>query len=337
MDKDTIAQLDLLPYNTFGIHAEAESFIEVTQVSQLAQIIQTGDKIHILGGGSNILITDTVPGIVIYNRLKGIKMEREDDEFVWVEVASGEVWNDWVSYAISLNWYGLVNLALIPGTVGAAPIQNIGAYGVEVKERIEQVVYYDLENGKLCRLDNEACNFGYRDSIFKQQLSGKVFVTSVVFKLSKHFNPVLGYEALSKEIREIPPADLTARMVFETVCRIRKSKLPDPKMIGNAGSFFKNPTLSSDQFVELNDTYPGVPYYPSEAGRIKVPAGWLIEKCGWKGLREQNCGVHHLQALVLVNYGKATGRELLNLSDRIIKSVWERFGIMLEREVQIWP
>jgi len=326
----------LRPYNTFAIDATAEYFAELTNADQLGEIEAMPYERHVLGGGSNILITQPVKGLVIHNKLKGIAILKEDADHVWLQAQAGEVWHELVLYAIARGWGGIENLALIPGTVGAAPMQNIGAYGAEVKDTIESVTFWHWEDKMFRTYTNAACRFGYRDSVFKQELRGKVFITSVVFRLNKRPVYNTSYGAIAQELEGIGVKDLSAAAIAQAVINIRTSKLPDPKEIGNAGSFFKNPTILLTQYDTLRDRHPGIPCYPVSDTQVKVPAGWLIEQCGWKGYRQDNIGVHAKQALVLVNYGGGAGEKLWELSVKIVRSVSEQFGIELEREVQVW-
>lgn len=329
--------ISLQPYNTFGISAHAEHFIQLTDKSQLPEITSTwpGEK-HVIGGGSNILLTKDVEGITILNRLKGIELIKEDKDHVWLKVASGEVWHELVMYAISHGWAGIENLALIPGTVGAAPMQNIGAYGVEVKEVIEEVTAWHWGEQQYITLNNEQCRFGYRDSIFKHELKGKVLITDVLYRLNKKAVFNTSYGAITQELEKMGVTELSIKAIADAVIAIRSSKLPDPKVIGNAGSFFKNPSISKKQYDELQQQYPVIPSYPIDDSHVKVPAGWLIEQCGLKGYTTGNTGVHEKQALVLVNKGQATGKEIWELSEKVLKTVQQKFGIALEREVQVW-
>jgi UDP-N-acetylmuramate dehydrogenase len=275
-------------------------------------------------------------GLVVHNILKGIHLEKEDENHVWLRVEAGEIWHELVMYAIRKGWAGIENLALIPGTVGAAPIQNIGAYGVEAKETIENVCAWHWEEKTFVTYKNTDCNFGYRDSIFKTSLRDKVFISSVTFRLNK--KPVFNtsYGPIQKELEKMNVSELSIKAIADAVITIRRSKLPDPKQFGNAGSFFKNPAISQQHFELLQTNYPDIPSYPFNEISVKVPAGWLIEKCGWKGYRKHNIGVHQKQALVLVNYGNAKGEDIWELSGEILESVKQRFGIILEREVQVW-
>lgn len=329
--------ISLQPYNTFGIDARAVHFIQLTNKSQVPEITAKwpGEK-HVIGGGSNILLTQDVNGITILNRLKGIELIKEDDNHVWLSVASGEVWHELVMYAIGKGWAGIENLALIPGTVGAAPMQNIGAYGVEVREVIAEVTAWHWEEHRYITLNNEQCRFGYRDSIFKHELKGKVFITDVLFRLNKKAVFHTSYGAIRQELEDTGVTELSIKAIADAVIAIRSSKLPDPKVMGNAGSFFKNPSVSKAQYDELQKEHPGIPSYPIDDNHVKVPAGWLIEQCGLKGYTTGNTGVHEKQALVLVNKGNATGKEIWELSEKVLQTVQQQFGIILEREVQLW-
>jgi UDP-N-acetylmuramate dehydrogenase len=324
--------------NTFGIDVPCEALIEFSSADELTNL--GGEEalprpFHVLGGGSNVLLTGPVQGTVLLNRIKGISVVDEDPESVWLKVGAGEGWHDLVLYAISNSWGGIENLALIPGTVGASPIQNIGAYGVEVKDTITEVEVWDWETDSLRSYKNKECRFGYRDSVFKGQLKGRIVVTAVTFQLSKKPRLNTAYGAIQDELTALG-LEPSVQSVAQAVINIRKSKLPDPAVIGNAGSFFKNPTIPEDVFKQLKDRHPTVPSYPAGNGLVKLPAGWLIEYCGWKGRREGEAGVHAKQALVLVNYGNAAGQEIWDLSEAVLKSVKETFGIQLEREVQVW-
>ncbi len=328
--------ISLKPYNTFGIEAGARHFTVLNNREQLAEITEWPGAKHIIGGGSNILLTRDVEGLTILNKLQGIEKIKEDAQHVWLKTASGEVWHQLVMYAISHGWAGIENLALIPGTVGAAPMQNIGAYGVEVKEVIEEVTCWHWEEQRYITLNNAQCRFGYRDSIFKHELKEKVFITDVLFRLNKQ--PVFNtsYGAISQELERMGATELSIKAIADAVIAIRTSKLPDPKVIGNAGSFFKNPSVSKLLYDELQNRFPGIPSYPINETHVKVPAGWLIEQCGLKGYTMGNTGVHEKQALVLVNKGNATGKEIWELSEKVLQTVQEQFGITLEREVQTW-
>ena len=327
--------VSLRPYNTFGMDVAAERFVILNDEAEIPAIAALSPVRHVVGGGSNILLTKPVEGMVILNRLKGIEVVQEDANHVWIKAAAGEVWHDLVQYAIGNNFGGIENLALIPGTVGASPIQNIGAYGVEVRETISMVYGWHWAEGHAVALTNEQCRFGYRDSIFKQELKDKILVTSVVFRLSKHPEFRTSYGAITQEL-EVMGLQPSVKNIANAVINIRRSKLPDPAIIGNAGSFFKNPAILKGLYETLHQQYPLLPSYPVDDDHVKVPAGWLIEHCGWKGIRIEDAGVHVKQALVLVNYGHAGGHEILQLSEDVIQSVKAAFGIELEREVQIW-
>jgi UDP-N-acetylmuramate dehydrogenase len=327
--------ISLQPYNTFGMNVPAASMVTLSDKDQLPEITALSERRKVLGGGSNILLTKPVDTLLLRNLLKGILVEREDKDHVWVRVQGGEVWHDFVLFAIGNNLGGVENLALIPGTVGAAPIQNIGAYGVEVKETIETVEAWSWEEQQLITLHNSDCSFGYRDSIFKQELKDKILITSVLFRLNKHPELRTSYGAINEELARMQAVP-TVGNIAQAVINIRQSKLPDPKEIGNAGSFFKNPAISKIQYEQLRAAFPLMPAYPVDALHVKVPAGWLIEQTGLKGYRKGDAGVHARQALVLVNYGMATGEDIWNLSTEVISAVQSKFGIELEREVQVW-
>jgi UDP-N-acetylmuramate dehydrogenase len=342
-------------FNTFGINVMAKEFAEVDRETDLVEIISDchdkSRKLLILGGGSNVLFTGDFDGMVARICTRGIEILKDDDKEVHVRVAAGEDWDGLVEYCVNQGWGGLENLSGIPGCVGSSPIQNIGAYGAELKDN-----FLSLEGINMCTsgkvlFNSDRCQFGYRDSIFKQALKGRIVITHVVLCLSK--NPVinLSYRALKQKLSHLPEKEITIRTVRETVLGIRSSKLPDPKVIGNAGSFFKNPVISYSKLEELKDRFPGVVFYLTpwpplqlergnrgtggKGGEAKLAAGWLIEQCGWKGYRSGDAGVHKDQALVLVNYGKASGHEILNLAGKIQKSVKEKFGVDLDREVNV--
>jgi UDP-N-acetylmuramate dehydrogenase len=333
------SQINLESFNTFGIPARAKFFSQVHSLDSLKEIIslnkQSKQKLWILGGGSNVLFTKDPDAWVLKNEIKGIKIIKEDETAVWVEVFGGEEWHSFVMQSLENKWYGLENLALIPGSVGASPIQNIGAYGVEVKDLISEVYAIDLESGETMVFDNEACQFSYRNSIFKQALKGKVFVYKVIFKLKK--SPVVNieYRALKDELEKEKIKNPMPLDIAKAVIAVRRSKLPDPAEIGNSGSFFKNPEISKEAFQPLKQKYIDIPNYPGKDGKIKLAAGWLIDKAGWKGYRDGNIGVHKKQALVLVNYGGGTGKEIFDLSKKIIDDIQSKFGITLVREVNV--
>lgn len=338
-----LENVSLLPYNTFGVNVSASHVFCLNQPADLNDIqgypvfrkmSQNLSSILVLGQGSNILFTGDFDGIVIRNMIGGIKIIEEDSSSVTVEAGAGVIWNDLVDYAVSRNLWGMENLALIPGTAGAAPVQNIGAYGVEAADVIIRVNVFNLETGQWMVLENSECRFGYRDSIFKRCLKNKVVICSVLFRLSKRSEPRLGYSGVREELGRRGINDPSAGDIAEAVAAIRRSKLPDPALLGNGGSFFKNPVVSEPVFQRLKGSYPLMPFHTQE-NLYKIPAGWLIEQAGWKGYRSGNAGCYEKQSLILVNYGNATGKEILELSERISGSVASMFGIDLEREVNV--
>jgi UDP-N-acetylmuramate dehydrogenase len=328
--------ISLKPFTTFGIDQKAKYFTRVGTLSELKlALIAAKEKhlpVYILGGGSNILLTRDVEGLVIKLEIKGIHLVKEEGDQLWVEVGAGEMWHELVLHCIEREWAGLENLSLIPGTVGASPMQNIGAYGVEIKDVFASLQAMHRETLEMHSFDAEACQFGYRESVFKQTLKDQYVITSVTFRLSRTPNFHLEYGAIREVLAANGIAQPSIRAISDAVIQIRQSKLPDPKEIGNAGSFFKNPTIPTSQFDLLKSNYPGIPGYPSSEG-VKVAAGWLIEQAGWKGKRIGDVGVHAKQALVLVNYGGGSGEEIKSLSQQIQTSVLEKFGIHLHPEV----
>lgn len=331
------SNVSLRHLNTFGLDADARYFVNVSSVDELTAVLRDpvwkGIPKFILGGGSNILLTQDIDALVIHPGIKGINVLEETEETVTLEVGAGEVWHDFVMHCVDNGYGGVENLSLIPGTVGAAPMQNIGAYGVEIKSVIESVEAVDIESGQKRVFSNAECEFGYRESIFKKALKHQYVITGATFRLSK--KPVLNaaYGDVQKTLQEMGAKNPTIRDISEAIMQIRRSKLPDPAEIGNAGSFFKNPEIPVAQFAQLRETFPEVPGYPVDAETVKVPAGWLIERAGWKGYREGEIGVHARQALVLVNYGGGTGAQIKALAEKIQASVAERFGIRLNAEV----
>ena len=324
-------------YNTFGVEAKAKYFAEVHSLEELKETLQFSySPILVLGGGSNVLFTKDFEGLVIKLNLKGISEEILDENHVLVTAKAGENWHEFVQFTISKNYGGLENLSLIPGNVGTSPMQNIGAYGTEIKDVFVSCKVLNLETLEIEEFDNEKCRFGYRDSIFKQEGKGKYVILEVTFNLTtKNHLIKTEYGAIKGELEKMSVDNPTIQDVSKAVIHIRQSKLPDPKVIGNAGSFFKNPTISKEQFQEVQIKNPEIPHYPS-GDLVKVPAGWLIEQCGWKGKQIGNVASHNLQALVIVNAtGNASGREIFDFSSLIIDSVKEKFGIELEREVNI--
>jgi UDP-N-acetylmuramate dehydrogenase len=337
---DLEENISLHPFNTFGIDIRAKYFVRITSKEDFQKLINTSIyKLHsslILGGGSNVLFTKDYNGLVIKDDLKGIAIVDETPQLITIKVQAGENWHQFVMYCVKNNYGGVENLSLIPGTMGAAPMQNIGAYGIEVKEVIKEVEAIDRNNGSVRVFSNEDCRFGYRESVFKQALREKFFISSVTLTLTKnnhHLNT--SYGAIQDTLKQMNVIQPTIQSVSNAVIHIRQSKLPDPLVIGNAGSFFKNPSISLHQYEELKKMHPNIPGYISENQLVKVPAGWLIEQCDWKGKRINNVGVHSQQALVLVNYGNAKGEELFQLAQRIQSSVKEKFDIDLTTEVNI--
>jgi UDP-N-acetylmuramate dehydrogenase len=332
--------VSLLPHNTFGLDATARWWFPVSSREALIEfVIDNANLLNkpwlVLGGGSNLLFTQDYNGLILYNQIKGKEVVREDETQVWLRTGSGENWHELVRYCLDQGWGGIENLSLIPGSVGAAPIQNIGAYGVELKEVFESLEAIHLATGIPHQFGLEDCHFGYRESVFKRQARGRFFITHLTLRLSKQPTLNLAYGSIREELARMGVEEPGIREVSEAVCNIRRSKLPNPAVTGNAGSFFKNPTLSQEQFEALQQQYPDIPAYPLAGGQVKVPAAWLIDTAGWKGKRFGNCGVHDKQALVLVNHGGASGKEILELSKRIMKSILDTFGIELEREVNV--
>jgi UDP-N-acetylmuramate dehydrogenase len=332
--------VDLLPYNTFKIKASARYFTTISSIDDARELFQSEvfkkEQRLFLGGGSNILLTKNFDGLVIRNAITGIQTERESDDTITLKVGSGENWHAFVMYCVDRNYGGIENLSLIPGTVGAAPMQNIGAYGVEVKEVINTVEAVDISTGTIKVFANNECHFGYRESIFKQQAKEKYLISSVTLTLTKKNHQLnISYGAIKDTLALLGSPDLSVKTVSDAVIHIRRSKLPDPAVIGNAGSFFKNPSIPADLHDLIKKTYPSLPGFTSEQNTVKVPAAWLIEQCGWKGKTFGNIGVHPLQALVLVNYGGGEGEKIWQLAMDIQASVKEKFNITLQPEVNV--
>ncbi len=328
--------ISLKPYNTFGIEVSSSQFVEVNNLDELKSVLTTNSNpLLILGGGSNMLFTQNFNGLVIKNNFKGINKVLENENEIVLKVGAGEVWHEFVMYCIANDYAGLENLSLIPGNVGASPMQNIGAYGVEVKDLITEVEAFHLIEHKLVLFSNLECDFDYRSSIFKTSQKGNYFITAVSFKLNKNAQTNTSYGAIETELKVMGIDTPSIKDVSNAVINIRTSKLPDPKKIGNSGSFFKNPLVSKALKDNILVKYPDAPNYSQPNGEYKMAAGWLIEKCGWKGKRIGDYGVHVNQALVLVNYGNAKGSDIFQLSEDIIASVNQIFGIKLEREVNI--
>jgi len=324
--------------HTFGIQASARFFIEITREEDVIPVLSSLHADHqpllFLGDGSNILFTDNFPGTVIRLNTKGISVAGQDEEFISVRVAAGEIWDDVVAYCVQMGWGGIENLSLIPGRTGASPIQNIGAYGVELKEVLQEVeaVHWATHEKRIFSRDD--CRFGYRESVFQNKLRGQYLITSVTLRLEKRPKLQLGYGSVKLELDRSGILSPTIQDVRDVICRIRRNKLPDPSVAGNAGSFFRNPVIRVDQLQKLKNQYPDIVSYADPNG-VKLAAAWLIDQCNWKGKRSGDAGVHQEQPLVLVNYGNATGQEILTLASMIRQSVYVRFGILLEPEVNI--
>ncbi len=326
----------LQAYNTFGLDAKAKQFAAIKSARTISTFLK-GNKeaLFILGGGSNMLLTNNIEALVLKNEIKGIEIIREFKNQVHVAVGGGENWHQFVLWAIRKKLGGIENLSLIPGTVGASPIQNIGAYGVELKDVFVKLEAIDLSTGKKKVYFKNDCQFGYRDSIFKKKLKGKVLISKVVFRLSKNPKINVSYGAIQSILKEKKIKKPSIKNVSDAVIQIRSSKLPDPKVLGNAGSFFKNPEISKRKFKNLQQQFPNIVFYDLPSGKVKIPAGWLIEQCGWKGKKIGNTGSHAQQALVIVNYGNATGSEIKAHAERVIESVKNKFNIALTPEVNI--
>ncbi len=334
------ANVSLQTLNTFGLEAKADYLVKISSEKQLETLVrdpfvQKQAKM-VFGGGSNMLLTGDLHLLVLQNEIRGIQILAETEKEVIVAFGGGEVWHDLVLHALSKDWGGLENLSLIPGKIGAAPIQNIGAYGVELKDIFVRLRAIDLSTGELRVFEADECAFGYRDSVFKRDLKGQFMITEVILRLSRGAHQLnIGYGAIQAELAKLGKDDFTIQDVSKAVIAIRESKLPDPAKIGNSGSFFKNPEIPKAQFDALKVKHPNVPGYVVNESTMKVPAGWLIEQAGWKGLRRGDYGVHSQQALVLVNYGGANGADIFALSTEILEDVAAKFGIQLEREVNV--
>jgi UDP-N-acetylmuramate dehydrogenase len=327
-------------FTTFAVPVQAEVFCAFSSIDELKEILSTEkhskrEKL-ILGGGSNMLFTKDFEGLVLKNEISGKEIVKETEKEVFIKAGAGENWHEFVLFCVSKNWGGIENLSLIPGNVGASPMQNIGAYGVEIKDVFHSLEALNLETLKIETFSKEECRFGYRESIFKNSHKGKYIITSVTFELQKQ--PVFNtsYGAIESQLKEMNVSKPSVRAISEAVIAIRSSKLPDPRIIGNAGSFFKNPVISGIQFNSLKTQFPQIANYPQKDGTVKIAAGWLIDQMGWKGKTIGSYGVHKNQALVLVNYGGAIGKDIYDLSSRIIQSVSETYGITLEREVNLY-
>ncbi len=332
-------RINIQPYNTFGINVIANDLKIIKKKDDLSTVFEQlkNSKFLIIGGGSNVLFTnDSYDGTIVLNQFKGVEIISETEDEVMIKANSGEVWHEFVLYCIDKGYAGIENLSLIPGSVGASPMQNIGAYGVELKDTFHSLEAYHIESGEVHTFDNQACEFGYRESVFKRKLKNQYFITSVSFKLKKKkHNLNASYGAITSELEKNNISKPTIKDISNAIIAIRQSKLPDPKEIGNAGSFFKNPVVTNSIIEKIKVDYPNIPIYPFDEKKSKIAAGWLIEQAGWKGKTIDNYGVHKLQALVLVNYGGASGQQIYELSTQIIKDIQSKFGIELEREVNM--
>ena len=326
----------LKSYNTFGIDVKAKQFIEISSLKDLKELLKIKKDFFILGGGSNLLLTKDIEKLVIHLNLKGIEILGEAENDIFVKVQAGENWHEFVLWCLEHDFGGIENLSLIPGNVGTSPIQNIGAYGVELKDSMFELEALEIETGLVKNFKNADCGFGYRNSVFKNELKGKYIITNVTFKLTKNTHRHnSSYGAIQSEFKKNNIKNPTIKDISDAVISIRRSKLPDPKELGNSGSFFKNPVILKHQFRQLQHKFPKVPHYILSETEVKVPAGWLVEQCGFKGKRFGDAGVHKNQALVLVNYGHATGKEIFELSKKIQQTVLEKFDMELEAEVNI--
>ncbi len=328
--------IDLKDFTTFGVSANARHFATFSSEEEARTLTTNNtEELLILGGGSNLLLTQDFNGLVLKNEIKGITVSAKEYTSVVLKVGAGEVWHDLVLYTIEHGYHGLENMSLIPGSVGASPMQNIGAYGVEIKDVFEKLEALEIQTGEMQTFSKDACAFGYRESVFKRALKGKYIITHVYFRLSLSEKVSTHYGAIESELTKQGISNPTSKDVSNAVIAIRSSKLPNPKELGNAGSFFKNPVVPIETYNRIKEVYLDAPSYPIDEKSVKVPAGWLIETAGWKGKQVGACGVHKNQALVLVNYGGATGNEIYKLSTEIIEDIVQKFGITLEREVNI--
>ena len=328
--------IDLKDFTTFGVSANAKKFATFSTEEEARNLTKNNNEaLLILGGGSNVLLTQDFNGLVLKNEIKGISIIEKNNVSVVLKVGAGEEWHNFVLHTIENGYFGIENMSLIPGSVGASPMQNIGAYGVEIKDVFEKLEALEIETGELHTFTKEACAFGYRESVFKHALKGKFIITHVYFRLSLVEKISTKYGAIEQELLKNGISNPTSKDVSNAVIAIRSSKLPNPKDLGNAGSFFKNPVVPLKLYNKIRETFSDAPSYPIDENSVKVPAGWLIESAGWKGKKVGACGVHVNQALVLVNYGGATGNDILNLSTEIIENIYQKFGIVLEREVNI--
>jgi UDP-N-acetylmuramate dehydrogenase len=337
---EILKNISLKKYNTFGIEVYAKEFVSITSSDLLAGILYEKpiDNFNylVLGGGSNILFTKDVDALVLSNEILGIEKVMENEDYVFIKAMAGENWHQFVLTCLDNNWNGLENLSLIPGRVGAAPMQNIGAYGVELKDVFWQLEGWHVKEKKLYVFNNSDCEFGYRESVFKSKFKNQFIISSVTFRLNKIANFNIKYGAIEEQLNKMGQQTLTSKAISNAVIAIRQSKLPNPTILGNAGSFFKNPEINATLFNQTKQKFDNLIAYSLSNGNYKIAAGWLIEQCGFKGFKNNNCGVHVNQALVLVNYGNATGNDIYKLSQKIIDAVIDKFNIQLEREVNIY-
>jgi len=336
-----LPDFNLKNYNTLGVSASARFYVSVTNEQELREALQFAAQenlpLLILGGGSNIVLSDNFPGLALHMRIQGKTLVSENDEYVWLQVAAGENWHSLVEYSLKYHYWGLENLSLIPGSVGAAPIQNIGAYGVELKDVFEELSAVDIRSGLSVTFIKDSCAFGYRDSVFKNQLKDQYIITSVTFKLNKIPQPNLTYPVLAERFAHRSINEINPQEISQMVCDIRQQKLPDPAQIPNVGSFFKNPVVARNEGARLQQLFPDLAVYPVDESHVKLAAGWLIERAGWRGYSENGTGVHAQQALVLTNPGGADGKAILALAQKIQDSVAKKYGIDLEPEPRIYP
>lgn len=330
------SNFQLKEYNTFGISALAKEFIAVSNTNELSTVLQSNKDIFVLGGGSNMLLTQNIEKLVVHVNFKGIEIVKEEENFIWVKANAGENWHEFVLWCIAHDFGGIENLSLIPGNVGTTPIQNIGAYGVEIKDTFESCTAMEIISQNLKTFDKTTCNFGYRESVFKNELKNQYIITDVTFKLTKKNHKInTSYGAIDTELEKNNITNPTLKDVSDAVIAIRQSKLPNPKQLGNSGSFFKNPIISKADYDKIKQNHPEIPHYIVSETKVKVPAGWLIEQSGFKGKRFGDAGIHKNQALVLVNYGNATGQEILAVSKDIQQTIFKKFGIHIEAEVNV--
>lgn len=329
--------ISLKSYNTMGIDVKARAFAAFSNADELSQLLsrRAGLPLLVLGGGSNILFTKDYDGLVLKNAVKGIDIVKEDPNHVYIQAGAGENWHTFVQHCLQRNLAGVENLSLIPGNVGASPMQNIGAYGVEIKDVFEELEAFHIHDKKTHIFSVNDCRFGYRESVFKRQYRDQFIILNVTYRLNKTPRFNTSYGAIEQELEHMGVQELSIQAISQAVINIRRSKLPDPNEIGNAGSFFKNPAVPAARYAQLQQSFPGIVGYANADGSVKLAAGWLIEQCGWKGVRRGDAGCHARQALVLVNYGHATGKEIYDLSEDILQSVKAKFGVELEKEVNI--